>query len=108
MQLLRSIKRNCYLNERCQQSQLVWVDGGYRGEDLLNYVKQLWNCTWQLVLRSDDQKGVVLLPRRWVVERTFAWILNARRLNKDYEKTRRNSQSMRYLAMIPLVLNRIK
>jgi putative transposase len=72
MQLLRYMKRNHYLNELCQQIKLVWVDGGYRGEDLLNYVKQLWNWTWQVVLRSDDQKGFVLLPRRWVVERTFA------------------------------------
>jgi putative transposase len=108
MQLLRYIKRNHYLNELCQQMKLVWVDAGYRGDDLLNYVNKLWNWTWQVVLRTDDQKGFVLLPRRWVVERTFAWILNARRLNKDYEKTRRNSQSMVYLAMIPLVLNRLK
>lgn len=108
MQLLRYIKRNRYLNALCQQIKLVWVDGGYRGEDLLNYVKKLWSWTWQVVLRTDNQKGFVLLPRRWVVERTFAWILNARRLNKDYEKTRRNSQSMVYLAMIPLLLNRLK
>lgn len=70
MQLLRYIKRNRYLNELCQQMKLVWVDGGYRGDDLLNYVKKLWNWTWQVVLRTDNQKGFVLLPRRWVVERT--------------------------------------
>ncbi len=107
MQLLRYVKRNAYLRELCEQIKLVWVDGGYRGDDLLQYVKKLWHWTWQVVLRTDEQKGFKLLPRRWVVERTFAWLVNARRLNKDYEKTRRNSQSMVYLAMIPLMLNRL-
>lgn len=107
MQLLRYIKHNLHLRQLCEHIKLVWVDGGYRGDDLLNYVKKLWNWTWQVVLRTDDQKGFVLLPRRWVVERTFAWLLNARRLNKNYEKNRRNSQSMVYLAMLPLLLNRL-
>ena len=107
MQLLRYVKRNLYLRELCEQIKLVWVDGGYRGDDLLQYVKKLWNWTWQVVLRTDEQKGFKLLPRRWVVERTFAWLVNARRLNKDYEKTRRNSQSMVYLAIIPLMINRL-
>jgi putative transposase len=107
MQLLRYVKRNAYLRALCEQIKLVWVDGGYRGDDLLQYVKKLWNWTWQVVLRTDEQKGFKLLPRRWVVERTFAWLVNARRLNKDYEKTRRNSQSMVYLAMIPLMLNHL-
>lgn len=108
MQLLRYIKVVPCLRRLCQNIQLVWVDGGYRGDDLLNYVQKLWNWTWQVVRRSDDQKGFKILPRRWVVERTFAWILNARRLNKDYEKSRRNSQSMVYLAMIPVMINRLK
>jgi len=50
----------------------VWVDGGYRGKDLLNWIKQLRGWTWQTVLRSSDQKRFVVLPRRWVIERTFA------------------------------------
>jgi putative transposase len=69
-QLLRYIKRNDSLPELCSRSKLVWVDGGYRGEDLRNYVKKLWQWTWQVVLRTDDEKGFKLLPRRWVVERT--------------------------------------
>jgi putative transposase len=69
--------------------------------------KNLWGWCWQVVLRSDNQKGFKVLPRRWVVERTFAWLLQARRLNKDYEKNRRNSQSMVYLAMIALLLKRV-
>jgi putative transposase len=107
MQLLRYIKRVPYLADLCRRIKLVWVDGGYRGEQLLDFVKRLWDWCWQVVLRSDEVKGFRVLPRRWVVERTFAWLLNARRLNKDYEKNRRNSQSMVYLAMIALMLKRV-
>jgi len=107
MHLLRYIKRVDYLAKLCQRIKLVWVDGGYRGEGLLDYVKKLWGWCWQVVLRSDNTKGFQLLPRRWVVERTFAWILQARRLNKDYEKNRRNSQSMVYLAMLTIMLKRL-
>ena len=107
MQLLRYMKRVPYLADLCRRIKLVWVDGGYRGEQLLDYVKSLWGWCWQVVLRSDNQKGFKVLPRRWVVERTFAWLLQARRLNKDYEKNRRNSQSMVYLAMIALLLKRV-
>ena len=106
-QLLRYIKPVSCLRELCLQIKLVWVDGGYRGEDLLNYVEKLWQWVWQVVLRTDQEKGFKILPRRWVVERTFAWLLNARRLNKDYEKNRKNSQSIVYLAMFPLLLNRL-
>ncbi len=107
MQLLGYIKVVPCLRQLCSRIQLVWVDGGYRGENLLNYVQKLWHWSWQVVLRNDDEKGFKVLARRWVVERTFAWILNARRLNKDYEKSRRNSQSMVYLAMMPVLLNRL-
>ena len=108
MQLLRYIRRVPCLKTLCGTIALVWVDGGYRGEDLLKYVTKLWGWIWQVVMRSDNAKGFQLLPRRWVVERTFAWLLQARRLNKDYEKNRRSSQSMVYLAMISVMLNRLK
>ena len=71
MQLLEYIKHAGCLHELCAKIQLVWADGGYRGEDLINFVKELWNWTWQIVMRTDDQKGFKVLPRRWVVERTF-------------------------------------
>lgn len=107
MQLLRYIKRVSCLRTLCEHLKLVWVDGGYRGEDLLNYVKELWGWIWQVVMRTDQEKGFKVLPRRWVVERTFAWLINARRLNKDYEKSRRNSQSMVYLAMLAILSKRV-
>ena len=106
MHLLRYIKRISCLSQLCSTIKLVWVDGGYRGDELINYAKKLWNWCWEVVLRSDDVKGFKVLPRRWVVERTFAWILHSRRLNKDYEKNRRNSQSMVYIAMMIIMLKR--
>ena len=105
--LLAYIKSKVVLSRLCAPIRLVWVDGGYRGEDLLNWARDLMGWIWQVVLRSQDAKGFVLLPRRWVVERTFAWLYQARRLSKDYEKTVVNSQSMVYLAMIRILLNRL-
>jgi putative transposase len=105
--LLRYLRRSFNLRELCSQIKLVWVDGGYRGEELKHFVKKLWGWCWQVVLRTDDKKGFKVLPRRWVVERTFAWLLHSRRLSRDYEKNRINSQSMIYLAMICILINRL-
>lgn len=106
--LLRYLRRSFNLRALCSQIKLVWVDGAYRGDDLKNFVKKLWGWCWQVVLRTDDTKGFKVLPRRWVVERTFAWLLQARRLSKDYEKNRINAQSMLYLAMTSVLLKRLQ
>jgi len=82
--LLRYLRQSFNRRELCSYIKLVWVDGGYRGDDLMHFAKKLWG--WQVVLRTDDTKGFKILPRGWIVERTFAWPLHARRLNKDYEK----------------------
>jgi len=105
--LLEHIKKTSVLNHLCAKIKLVWVDGGYRGEDLINWVRDVMNWAWVVVLRSDDVKGFVVIPKRWVVERTFAWICQARRLSKDYEKTTVSSESMIYLSMIRINLNRL-
>lgn len=106
MKLLEYIKKVHCLNQLCGKIELVWADGGYRGGELINWVKELWNWVWTVVLRTDDKKGFVVLPRRWVVERTFAWLTQSRRLNKDYEKLEKNSQSMCYISMIKIMANR--
>ena len=69
----------------CKKLRRIWVDGTYRGK-LLDWVSD--HCWFLLepVLRSDEMKGFVLLKRRWVVERTFAWLTQCRRLGKDYER----------------------
>lgn len=87
--------------------KLIWADGGYAGEDFTKFVKQ--KCRWilEIVKRNDDVKGFKLLPRRWVVERTFAWLYNYRRLSKDYERLPETSESLIYIAMIRLMLRRL-
>lgn len=85
----------------------IFADGGYRGE-LIDNVKRAFGWVVDIVLRSDDQKTFVALPKRWVVERTFAWFESYRRLSKDYEYHTDTSETMIQLAMIKLMLNRIE
>jgi putative transposase len=85
----------------------VWVDGGYRGE-LVKWVKRTFRYCLEVVLRSDDVKGFVVLPKRWIVERTFAWLSNHRRLSKDYERYTKTSETMIQIAMMRLMLRRLK
>jgi len=85
----------------------IWVDGGYRGA-VLEWVKQRFRYCLEVVLRSDDIKGFVVLPKRWVVERTFAWLSNHRRLSKDYERFTKTSETMIQVAMMRLMLRRLK
>jgi len=85
----------------------IFADGGYRGE-LIGNVKRVYGWVIDIVLRSDDQKAFVALPKRWVVERTFSWFESYRRLSKDYEYLTDTSETMIQLAMIRLMLNRIE
>jgi putative transposase len=86
---------------------LIWADGGYAGK-LIEWVQQ--SCGWllEIVKRRDDVQGFVVLPRRWVVERTFGWLGRYRRLSKDYEEKTESSEAMIHLAMIQLMLKRLK
>ena len=90
----------------CKKLRLIWVDGSYRGE-LLTWVAQRFRFRLEPVTRPKGSKGFVLLPRRWVVERTFAWLAQYRRLNKDYERLNTSSEAMIHIAMIRLMLRRL-
>ncbi len=87
--LINRIKKRPVLKNLCRRIKLVWADGGYRGEDLIGFLTEVMNWVLKVVLISDNIKGFVVIPKRWVVERTFSWLYQARRLSKDYEKTRR-------------------
>jgi transposase len=82
----------------------VWVDGGYRGEDFMKFVMDTFRLALEVVLRSDTAKGFELLPRRWVVERTFGWWNWCRRLSKDYKRLPSSSEAFIYIAMIRIML----
>ncbi|MFD0020069.1 transposase [Streptomyces sp. NPDC058382] len=72
------------VRDRRRKIMLVWADGGYAGR-LVVWAKEKLQFTVQIVRRSDDVSGFVVLPRRWCVERTFAWLFRSRRLVRDYE-----------------------
>jgi putative transposase len=86
--------------------QLIWADGGYAGK-LIEWVRNA--CSWvlEIVKRSDTVKGWVLLPRRWVVERTFGWLSQCRALARDYEFHAETSEALIQVAMIHLMLRRL-
>lgn len=86
--------------------KLIWADGGYAGQ-LVKWVKEQCHWVLEIVKRSDDVAGFQVLPRRWVVERTFAWFGRNRRLSKDYEALPETSEAFCYLAMIHLMLKRL-
>src|SRR5437667_10329896 len=85
----------------------VFADGGYAGEKLEMAIAGLGKWTLEIVKRSDQTKGFQVLPRRWVVERTFAWFGRNRRLAKDFEATITSSEAWLYLASIQLLARRL-
>lgn len=89
-----------------QALQKIWADGGYHGQ-LIDWVHEHLDSILEIVERDPALKYFQVLPRRWVVERTFAWLGRYRRLNKDYEKCTRSSEGMIYLASIHTMLKRL-
>lgn len=85
----------------------IWADAGYRGERFLDEFPLRTGVRLEVVKRPPDQHHFQVEPKRWVVERTFAWLGNARRLAKDYELYFKSSASMIYAAMIRLMLRRL-
>jgi putative transposase len=94
------------VTERFPRLQLIWADGGYAGK-LVEWVKTICQWTLEIVKRSDGVKGFQVLPRRWVVERTFGWLGRYRRLSKDYEGLPETSEAMIYATMVHLMVRRL-
>lgn len=86
--------------------KLIWADAGYSGQ-LVDWVNSVCGWMLEIVKRSDDIKGFQVLPRRWVVERTFGWLGRYRRLSKDYEGLTESSQAFIYISMIHIMLRRL-
>lgn len=84
----------------------TWADGGYSGERV-QAVATKTGINVEVVKRSDQAKGFVLLPKRWIVERTFGWLNRQRRLSKDYERKESSSEAFIYISMIDLMLRRL-
>lgn len=89
--------------------RLIWADSAYAGE-LIEWVRQLRErrrVKLEIVRRSDATRGFVVLPKRWIVERTFGWLNRCRRLSKDYEYLTATSEAMIHVAMINLMVRRL-
>jgi putative transposase len=85
---------------------LIWADGGYAGK-LIDWVKAQINLELKIIKRNTELKGFHILPKRWIVERTFAWFHKYRRLSKDYEYLTDTSENMLYIAMIHIMCRRL-
>ena len=88
--------------------RIMWVDGGYSGPEFAAWVRTIRSkLKVEVVKRSDDVKGFKVLPWRWVVERTFGWLMRHRRLVRDYEHCESSAESWVYIAMIRIQLRRL-
>ena len=85
----------------------IWADGAYSGAELIAWVKAQFDCVLEVVEKKKTGQGFQVVPRRWVVERTFAWLSRYRRLNRDYERNPKSSESMVYVASSRLMLRRL-
>ncbi len=92
----------------CPFLEKLFADGGYQGQAFRKAAaKVLPHLKIEIVKRSDQAKGFAVLPRRWVVERTFAWLNRCRRLAKDFENLTRNALAFLRLASIRLMLRKL-
>lgn len=91
--------------ERFPRLSKIWADSGYQGEYAKNYCDD-FKIDLEIVKRSDQESGFKVVPRRWVVERTFGWLGRQRRLSKDYEYRTNTSETMVYLSMTRIMLRR--
>jgi len=85
----------------------VFADGGYAGEKLRSALAGNGDWTIEIIKRSDAAKGFEVLPRRWVVERTFAWLGRCRRLAKDWERSIESSTAWITIASIRIITRRL-
>ncbi len=95
------------LRSRFHRLAKIWVDGGYRGQDFMHWVIDVYRWILNVVTRHEEQKGFVVLPKRWLVERTFGWFNWCHRLSKDYEVLPETTQTFIYIAMIRLMLKQL-
>jgi putative transposase len=102
-QLLTSFYRVFFQSFRLKR---IWADAGYQGA-LISWTQAAFAWKLDIVRRTKHQAGFELLPKRWLVERTFAWLVRNRRLSRDYERLPQTSEAFIYVAMIRLMTRRL-
>jgi len=88
--------------------QRIWVDSTFAGKAFIAHIQQQFGWTLEHLKRTDEAPGFTVMPKRWVVERTYAWFGHYRRLSKDYEFLATTSEVMLYAAMVQLMVRRLK
>src|SRR3954466_3182032 len=99
------------LATRFRRLRVVWADGAYAGSGLQHWVRRLrpWGkVRREIVRKPKGQRGFAVLPWRWIVERTFAWLGRWRRLKADYECLPETTEALIHIAMIRLMLRRLE
>lgn len=96
------------MRSRLRRLQVVFADSAYSRNSLPAIVKRKYDWLIQTVSRPARVKGFVVLPKRWIVERTFAWLGRYRRHSKDYERNPASSEALIYIAMIHIMLRRLE
>lgn len=89
--------------------KIIWADSAYSGK-LVDWVSMLKRHRWiklEIVRRCDKQSGFKVLPKRWIVERTFGWLSKSRRLSKDYETSVESSEAFILMAMTRIMVARL-
>jgi len=95
------------IKEKFKRLKVIFADSAYGRCGLPTWVESTCQCFLQTVLRPAGIKSFVVLPKRWIVERTFAWLNRYRRLSKDYERKTENSEAVVHIAMIALMSKRL-
>ncbi len=93
--------------EQLKGVKKIWVDGTYRGEDWHKEVLRDYGIELEVSKNPEGVKGFIVQAKRWVVERTFGWSIQARRLAREYEKLAESSETMMYLTMIRILVRRL-
>jgi transposase len=94
------------VRDRYRKITLVWADGGYAGR-LVTWAAEQLRVTLQIVKRSEATSGIVVLPRRWVVERSLSWLMRSRRQVRDYEALPEVHEAMVLWSMTMLMSRRL-
>jgi putative transposase len=95
------------IRKRFSRLRIIWADGGYTGE-LIAWAKRIGKWTLDIVRRDETKRYFEVLLHRWIVERTFGWFGRYRRLSKDYEGLPETNETMIRIAMINLMLHRLR
>jgi putative transposase len=95
------------LNPLVNRLKKIWADGAYSGEEFARWCEERGGWKLEIVKRDQKAEGFEVLPKRWIVERTFSWLIRNRRLSKDYERRAQTSETLIEVAMIRLVLRRL-